>query len=247
MKQISVIMMYAILIAFIFPFSAIAKENSIQAVTLKEITFKDTAEIYEISIQIPQLSGLKDKLFEKQFNDMIVKHALKEKEQFTQQAKETAEILKEHDVDFQGNLTITNDVIQTGSALSVLIETYSFTGGAHGDTKVEYYNFMNTKDARLLQLGDLFKKDADYINVINDIISKQIEERTAKGEMFFEGELGFQTIHDDQNFYFTEEGLVIAFEKYEIAPGAAGLPEFLIPYELIENMLKPNIIKQLNI
>jgi hypothetical protein len=32
------------------------------------------------------------------------------------------------------------------------------------------------------------------------------------------------------NYYLTKDGVVIYFQQYDIAPYAAGLPTFLIPY-----------------
>ena len=40
----------------------------------------------------------------------------------------------------------------------------------------------------------------------------------------------FERIADDQSFYFDDKGdLVIVFEKYDVAPGYMGCPEFPIP------------------
>ena len=40
----------------------------------------------------------------------------------------------------------------------------------------------------------------------------------------------FQSIKDDQNFYFNKDGqLVISFDEYEVAPGYMGAVEFTIP------------------
>lgn len=51
----------------------------------------------------------------------------------------------------------------------------------------------------------------------------------------------FETIKEDQNFYITEQGkLVIAFDKYEVAPGYMGLVEFEIPTELLSDVLVSN-------
>ena len=49
----------------------------------------------------------------------------------------------------------------------------------------------------------------------------------------------FEKISSDQNFYINSDGnVVICFDKYEVAPGAQGSPEFVIPNELIADILK---------
>ena len=50
---------------------------------------------------------------------------------------------------------------------------------------------------------------------------------------------GFKSIKQDQNFYINSDGnLVICFDKYEVAAGAQGSPEFVIPHKVIKNILK---------
>ncbi|MDE7061582.1 MAG: RsiV family protein, partial [Lachnospiraceae bacterium] len=39
----------------------------------------------------------------------------------------------------------------------------------------------------------------------------------------------------DRNFYLNAENkLVIVFDEYEVAPGSMGMPEFVIPEEVLE-------------
>lgn len=43
----------------------------------------------------------------------------------------------------------------------------------------------------------------------------------------------------DQNFYFNEAGdLVIVYQKYEVAPGSMGCPEFTIPFTQVQPYLR---------
>ncbi len=42
----------------------------------------------------------------------------------------------------------------------------------------------------------------------------------------------------NQNFYINKEGkFVISFDEYEVAPGYMGVQEFIIPTEIISNIL----------
>ena len=48
----------------------------------------------------------------------------------------------------------------------------------------------------------------------------------------------FEKIKKDQNFYINASGqLVISFQKYEVAPGYMGVPEFVIPTSLLSDLL----------
>ena len=89
----------------------------------------------------------------------------------------------------------------------------------------EYYN-INLKDNSEITLKDMLGDD--YIEIAN----KQIKEKIAADEsgLYFDESMGgFTTITDETNFYINENGNpVIVFQKYEIAAGAAGFPEFEI-------------------
>ncbi|MDY3927926.1 MAG: RsiV family protein [Clostridia bacterium] len=44
---------------------------------------------------------------------------------------------------------------------------------------------------------------------------------------------------EDQNFYINDSGnIVICFDKYEVAAGAQGCPEFEIPKSVVESINK---------
>ena len=48
-----------------------------------------------------------------------------------------------------------------------------------------------------------------------------------------------RSVSPDHNFYWNKDGdLVIPFDKYEIAPGYMGTPEFTISKELLKDVMK---------
>ena len=89
----------------------------------------------------------------------------------------------------------------------------------------EYYN-INLKDNSEITLEDLL--GPDYINIANESIKAQIDADSSG--LYFDEEMGgFTTITPETNFYINKAGNpVIVFQKYEIAAGAAGMPEFEI-------------------
>ena len=104
---------------------------------------------------------------------------------------------------------------------------------------------MLTPAGQLLTLPGLFKDDADYVSVISEYITSEMKRLNAEenGMFFIDGEEndfdGFKEIKPDQNFYINENGnIVICFDKYEVAAGAQGSPEFEIPNDLIADLRK---------
>ncbi|MBF7084764.1 DUF3298 domain-containing protein, partial [Desulfallas sp. Bu1-1] len=49
----------------------------------------------------------------------------------------------------------------------------------------------------------------------------------------FEGDMGFQSISENHPYYIKDNYIVLCFGAYEIAPYAAGMPEFKIPIDLL--------------
>jgi len=97
------------------------------------------------------------------------------------------------------------------------------------ETEKYFYN-INLKTGEMITLQDLY--GPQYKEVINPQITQQIKEREESNEnqMFFHDHgLTFKTIADDQKFYINDSNqFVIVFDKYEIAPGAMGFPEFIL-------------------
>ena len=47
------------------------------------------------------------------------------------------------------------------------------------------------------------------------------------------------SIEDKQKFYIQDDNIVVYFDLYDIAPYAAGIPEFIINVNKIDHILKP--------
>ena len=92
-------------------------------------------------------------------------------------------------------------------------------------------------------MQSLFRDGTDYITPISEFIRADMKARHGKNDEFFwleePGPDAFEKIREDQKFYINSEGnIVISFEKYEVAPGASGNPEFEIPAEVVADIRK---------
>lgn len=205
-----------------------AAVNQNDLITAEKIQKKNG--LLEIDITYPVISGLTDTDFQKQLNYYIKKQVTTAKddieiqaEKFAQEAKKNGWEVRPYQLSIDYDLK-TNDE----DFLSFTITYYTYTGGANGMTVVESIN-IDKKANMSIHLEDLFPEGADFKTKINNEIVKQIELRSKdKEEMFFEGDMGFKSISDTQGFYLIDNDIVIIFPKYEIAPGAMGIPEFAI-------------------
>lgn len=107
----------------------------------------------------------------------------------------------------------------------VIMGTESWNSADH---ERKYYN-IDLNSQKVVSLKDLLGEN--YIEIANESIKKQIETKSQElGIQFWTPEEGgFTGISDDVCFYINKaNNPVIVFEKYEIAPGAAGAVEFEI-------------------
>jgi len=119
-------------------------------------------------------------------------------------------------------------------SLSIINYTYH-QHAAHGLTITKSLNF-DVLTGKNYQLHELFKPDSNYIQVLSDIIKKQIKERDIP--VIEE----FKEIRPDQDYYIADKALVIYFQLYELAPYAYGMPHFPISVYEISNLIKENSI-----
>lgn len=116
-------------------------------------------------------------------------------------------------------------------AISLYFDQYEYAGGAHGLT-VRYSDTWNLQKSKRIDLNELFPSKINCRDYVIDTINHQIEnEITSGSNSYFENysELVNENFKVN-NFYLTNEGVVVYFQQYDIAPYASGLPTFLIPY-----------------
>lgn len=177
-----------------------------------------------------------NKEISKNINDEITNNIMKFFNESQKQAKEYYEGLPEAENKFVANVDF--DIKKNSdNILSILVSYYKYAGGAHGEYENIAYN-IDMRNGKFISLKTLFKEDVDYKNVINDEIRRQIEELIKSDEQN-KGVYEFKSINDNQKFYIQDDNLVIYFDLYEIAPYAAGIPEFVINIDKIDHILKP--------
>ena len=118
-----------------------------------------------------------------------------------------------------------------GCITSLYFDQYTFMGGAHGST-VRTSDTWNFSNGRQMQLGEFFQSDPHYADNIQNYIEQRITEhlRTEPGAFFEDYAALIRKTFKEENYYLTTDGLVLYFQEYDIAPYAAGRPQFLLPF-----------------
>lgn len=115
--------------------------------------------------------------------------------------------------------------------LSLYFDRYEFTGGAHGMT----YRNSDTWDltrGRRMNLEDFFPQHKDFMEFVQNEINRQIAADIENdNNIYFDDYTDLvKENFNVKNFYVTDEGVVIYFQLYEIAPYVSGIRTFTIPF-----------------
>lgn len=199
----------------------------------REVTSQTDALV--VNMKIPVVDGVKDEELQARINAELENAALKDREEITR-LSQVAEKLAGNPYELQWHYTVT---FNKNGILSLVTTAYQYTGGAHGMTTQESYNYDLNKGEKM-SLASLFEPGVDYQTIIDREIIKQIASRP---ENFFEGESGFQSIADNQDYYLKDGHLVIYFGLYEIAPYVSGIPEFIIPFTVFNKGVRTELVK----
>mgnify|MGYP003653775725 FL=1 len=120
--------------------------------------------------------------------------------------------------------------------LSIELETYIFTGGAHGYSVTRLLNFDKKKNVQL-ENWELFK-DVDGFKHFAELKFKIQEDIPQNGSINSTG-LMFENdeFYLPNNIGFTKKGLLLIYNQYEVASYADGPMSIILSYSEIKNYL----------
>ena len=198
----------------------------VEIVTFRTYTYDDGTHSADVSV--PELAGGQAA---QAVNEQVRDYTGRLLEQFRETCQ--AELGQEGYL----GLDVTSSVV-TDSDTWFTLRIDAVETQASGYQFSRFYHIDKATD-QAVTLGDLFRADADYSAVLTREVRCQMEAQMAADPeaVYFPEEL--TEIGPDQNFYFNEAGaLVLVFDEYTVAPGSMGMPEFTIPAEVYETLLK---------
>ena len=118
------------------------------------------------------------------------------------------------------------------------VDTYEYTGGAHGNQTSLFLNF-DLLTGKKIHLKDLFKDG--YEQELTRLLLAELEKQnkvTTESELEDIGYFITEPLSPTENFYLNEDGLSFFYNVYEIAPYVMGTTEIKVPFSAIESLLK---------
>jgi Protein of unknown function (DUF3298) len=146
----------------------------------------------------------------------------------------------------QISLMIKPKILQPkGKLATVVLNSSSYLGGAHGATSQRYYNF-DLANQKQVQLQDLLlpKQKATLDKLAHEAFKTWIiDSKLATDPKEYEQAWPFQVT---DNFLLGEQGLILQYGEYDIGPYAVGLPRLVIPFSELQGVLKPEYLPKVD-
>lgn len=120
---------------------------------------------------------------------------------------------------------------------NLIFSKYGITGGANGNNEIKVFT-VNVKEDRLYQLTDFIEETDENRTELIQIILEQLNENTELQALVMEDKLVESLASfDDVTWSITEEALILYWDEYEIAAGAAGTIRLALPIEKIQHLV----------
>jgi len=139
-------------------------------------------------------------------------------------------------------LSITGELRYQGPTFWTLdLETYHFTGGAHGGTENQAV-VLSRQTGEPIPASALFKPGSDWLQRLSEASYQALIQREpfeADDEWLVSG-----TAPEPDNYQVllpTAGGLEVVFGQYQIGPYAIGITRLLLPYSALNAVLNPDL------
>lgn len=206
------------------------KENDLVISTMREASETETLKS---TLQYPEIKGLENIDTQDKLNLIFEKLCADAKERGFLTAKNIGQDQISRGIKAEAYFNYKVKYNQKG-LISIVFYDYLYSGGAHGLTVQSSYTFdLNTGEK--YEIKDFFKGNSDYVTLISSEVKKQIKER----EMI--ALVPFDSIKADQDFYLSNNAVVVYFQAYEYFPYSDGIPEFAVDYSLMEESMNSEL------
>ncbi|MBT8293510.1 MAG: DUF3298 and DUF4163 domain-containing protein [Eudoraea sp.] len=242
------------IIAYLFLLVLITSCQDNRNVTFEALSLQNSKceECPEVSINIPKASGnnklsksinlalqeevISQLTFDDELNAETIQQAI---ESFTNGYFELKKIYPDETIGWKATI---NGLVtfEDNDLITVELQSYLFTGGAHGYGSTNYLNF-NKKSGKEIDAWELFEDKEGFQKYAetqfriqqNIPVNKSIN---STGFMFDK-----DLFYLPENIGFTEKGLKLLYNQYEVASYADGPIELTLPYKDIQKFLSGKI------
>lgn len=113
--------------------------------------------------------------------------------------------------------------------ISIAMNTYLNTGGAHGNSIISFLNFNPST-------GELYTKDdvINYLDKFHELVEKHFKKTIKEVSNSDDNSIPFKL---PETIGFSEEGIIIVYNRHELEAYSKNMLEFTIPYNEVSKLL----------
>lgn len=244
-KRYVIFLILVIIVAFIagYIWQTTHKLSNL-AYTIQEISIDGSDINYKINAEYPLISSGIPSVAKIKINDDLKKWVTdsvqKAKEDFEELSNDPYIADRDIGLTYVGKVSVKSD-FEKMPFINVVIETYYYSGGAHGITDVSSFVY-NALDGNKLTLADVFVEG--YLPKLGAVSLEALKVKDPNLETYVFAEDG--TKPDTKNFQtwtLQPDGMHIVFSDYQVGPYVTGRPEIILAYDKLADFLNKNIKK----
>ena len=134
-----------------------------------------------------------------------------------------------NDINKAFTLNVNHNTFEYNNILSYVFYIESYTGGAHPNHIIHTINY-DKQTNKIITIDNLICLNKNILNILSKISREKLlkDKRIVDTNMMLEGTK--PTKDNFSNFAFSNDGLIIYFNYYQVAPYSQGEFEIIIPY-----------------
>jgi hypothetical protein len=126
----------------------------------------------------------------------------------------------------------------TPSVIVIELQSYLYSGGAHGMSSMQYVNWVPKVD-KILTLNDMVLRGR--MKAFEAVLKKQYMKWLETNEFAQADKEGYSKMWPFQlsdNAALMQDGIAVTFDHYVLGPYALGMPTILLPYSELKGIIK---------
>ncbi len=134
----------------------------------------------------------------------------------------------------------------TPTIVVVQLDSYIYSGGAHGNSTTQYLNWLPRSDI-VVNLQTMIP--SDNMPAFEAALKRQHARWLQTNDLAKADPKAYDKMwpfHFSENAALLEDGIAITYDPYEIGPFALGMPTLVIPYSELQGILRPELLPRTN-
>ncbi|MBL6009143.1 DUF3298 and DUF4163 domain-containing protein [Bacillus halotolerans] len=211
----------AVLLFSVFAYAA----PSLQAVPAKTPTVSSHTYKKIKELKYPQVHHIGNAAFEKNINQELKAYIEQSYQEYLKNKKAGEQ--QGFNAEYQTSFSVKYNA---AGKLSIQTLNYIYSGGAHGLTSVQSFNY-DLKTQKRVTLNQILNTKTK-VSKTKDYLYSYIK----KHDTLFFPDVKKEdiTLNQDTTFYFTKNGIAIVFGQYDLGPYAAGIRDVQVPSSIYQ-------------